>query len=541
LSTKTDSGFSPSVADPAGGEPPRRRYAGALGWSSATAISISLLLMLALMAAGPSQAEPAVPRTGALPPYWFHLRPSDLLVGLTDYTMMILGAVGIVLGLIAVARGARPNLRLLAAGAVAVVALMTVMPPAGSTDSLSYATYGRIALIGHNPYSYTPKQLIKSGDPIGKQTTTNWVDTPSVYGPVQTAAAWGAAELGGTNISRIVFWLKLLFAAVFGAAALGIDRVLRRNPAARARAHLLWTVNPLVLWEIIAGGHCDALTAGLGVLGLIVVQPSRYVNAVKAGEDTQAALSSYSPPSIGRSFLAGLLIGAAAGVKIPYAVLGLGAAWAARRSPRALAAMVAGAFVSLVPGYLIAGPASVKILSSQSTLVTFDSFWRLIFPPFGGFVNDPHDIPSLLMPLMEVLGLALALLLLWRLPKAYDHLPAVRPALALIMAWLLVWPMQRPWYDAMIFALLAVFPASRVEWVMLIRLLPAAIVMATTGSLAGTAPPPFWLSHFQHEMSWTYTPEILLGVVFAVVFISVIDVWSPRRSPPLASVTPAPG
>jgi hypothetical protein len=538
LSTTTDSGLPPTVAEPADGPPPRRRFAGALGWGSAAAITISLLLMLALMAAGPSQAEPAIPRTWPAPPYWFHLRPDDLVVGLTDYTMMILGAVGIVLGLIAVARGARPNLRLLAAGAVVVVALMTVMPPAGSTDSLSYATYGRIALIGKNPYSYTPQQLIASGDPVGKQTTTNWATTPSVYGPVQTAAAWAAAELGGTSISRIVFWLKLLFAAAFGAVALGIDRVLRHKPAARARAHLLWTVNPLMLWELIAGAHCDALTAGFGVLGLLVVRPSRTAGAATGGAGEDAAAGGYSPPSVGRSLLSGLLIGAAAGVKIPFALLGLGPAWAARRSPRALAAMVAGAFVSLVPGYLIAGSAAVKVLRNQSTLVAFDSFWRLVFPTFGGYPNSPHDVPALLMPATEVLALGLAVLLLWRLPKGYDDLPAVRPALAVMLAWLLVWPMQRPWYDAIAFALLAVFPASRLDWVTVVRTLPAAIIMATTGSIAGTRPPPHWLSHLQYKMSFTYTPEVLLGVVVAVFLISVLGVWSPRRAPPLAGVTP---
>jgi hypothetical protein len=70
-----------------------------------------------------------------------------------------------------------------------------------------------------------------------------------------------------------------------------------------------------------------------------------------------------------------------------------------------------------------------------------------------------------------------------------------------------------------------------------VRTLPAAIVMATTGVGNGPSPPQ-WLQHFAHQMSWTYTPEILLGVVFAVFFISVIGAWSPRRPPPLAGLAP---
>ncbi|HEX4062737.1 MAG TPA: hypothetical protein VHY58_17100 [Streptosporangiaceae bacterium] len=522
MRTKTQSGLPPSLAEPPGGRP-RGRFAGALGWSAAAAVAVSLLLMMALMLAGPSQAVAEIPKTWPAPPYWFHLHLDDLEVGAMVYAMLVLAAAGVACGLLAVARGARPNLRLLAAGAVVAAAAMTVLPPGGSTDSLSYATYGRIAVLGHNPYSYPPSMLIHSGDPVGRQTTPHWTSLPSVYGPVETGAEWAAAELGGTSISRIVFWLKLLFAAAYGAVAFGLDRVLRRDRAARARAHVLWTVNPLVLWAVVAGAHCDALTAGLGVLGLVVIRPGR------AGAGA---------PTLRQSLLAGLLIGAAAGVKIPFALLGIGPAWAARRSPRALAAMVAGAAVTLVPGYLLAGQAAVTDLRNQSSLVAFDSFWRLLFPAFGGFITDPHDVPALLMPAAELLAVALAALLLWRLPRGYDGLPAVRPALALMLAWLLVWPMQRPWYDAIAFALLAAFPATKLDWLIIIRTLPAAITMATTGVGPSLNPRP-WLTRFDHSLGWTCTPAILLGVVAAVVAISAIGAWPSRRPPPLAGLTPA--
>jgi hypothetical protein len=44
--------------------------------------------------------------------------------------------------------------------------------------------------------------------------------------------------------------------------ALGLDRLLRSDPARRARAHLLWSVNRLMLWALMAGGHLDVLAAG---------------------------------------------------------------------------------------------------------------------------------------------------------------------------------------------------------------------------------------------------------------------------------------
>ncbi len=49
--------------------------------------------------------------------------------------------------------------------------------------------------------------------------------------------------------------------------------------------------------------------------------------------------------------------------------------------------------------------------------------------------------------------------------------PAVTPALALSLAWLFFTAFQRPWYDVMAISLLALYSASRLDWVVLIRLL----------------------------------------------------------------------
>ena len=153
-----------------------------------------------------------------------------------------------------------------------------------------------------------------------------------------------AAKLGGTSISYIVFWLKLLFALSFGVIALALDRFWRGDPAARARAHLLWTVNPLMLWAVIGGDHIDGLAAGLGFFGLLVAR------TVTAGPGAKI------PPA--RALAAGLLVGAAVGVKAPYFPLALALAWSCRNSVKALAACAAGGVLAVVPGYLIAGPAA---------------------------------------------------------------------------------------------------------------------------------------------------------------------------------------
>ena len=61
--------------------------------------------------------------------------------------------------------------------------------------------------------------------------------------------------------------------------------------------------------------------------------------------------------------------------------------------------------------------------------------------------------------------------------------PAMRPALALSLAWLVIWPYQLPWYDAMVICLLVLYPASRLDWLVLARL-----AVATLANMPGDPP-----------------------------------------------------
>ncbi len=443
-----------------------------------------------------------------MPPWWFSLHLSDLSAAATIYAAVILGAAGVAGGLLAVRRGARPPIRAMLAAAAIAIAVLTVLPPAGSTDSISYATYGRIAAIGHNPYVMTPLQLRESGDPVGLQTVPNWQTDPSLYGPLATAVQWGAAKLGGISIGRIIFWMKLLFAVAFGAIAFTLDRLLRTDPAARARAHLLWSVNPLMLWAVLGGAHIDGLAAGLGLIGLVILRPT-------AGRQPLAI-------SPGRALAAGMLVGAAVAIKSPFAVLVIGLGWAVRHSRAALAAAAAGVLVVLVPGYLIAGPAAIKDLASRGgNLVTFDSFWRLFYAPFGYGV-EPRGLT-----LLAILGVvAMAALLAWRLPSGPPGLPAVRPALVAAMAWLFIWPLQRAWYDVVMFALLAVFPATRIDWLVLVRSVPTTLDLVT--GPAGHPLTPTWLRWTNNFLGFTLAPDVRLAAVAVLLLLCVTRAWNPR-------------
>jgi hypothetical protein len=489
-----------------------------LGWIGAAAITLSILLIIAVTAAGPSAIVPSIRRSGLAPPWWLTTHPSDLLVSGLLYAAITAGAAGVACGLAAVRRGARPPVGPILAGAAIAIGALTVLPPAGSTDSISYASYGRIAELGHNPYVMTPFQLRESGDPVGLQTTRNWENDPSLYGPLATAVQWGGAELGGTVVGHIIFWLKLLFALAFGGIAVLLDRLLRADPAARVRAHLLWTVNPLMIWAVLGGAHIDGLAAGLGVLGLILARPG----AALAAPGAALAAARIGP---GRALAAGLLVGAAVAVKSPFVVLVAGLIWALRRSRIALAAGAAGVALMLVPGYLLAGPAALHDLTARgSSLVTFDSFWRLFYPPFG-YSSAPAGLTIIAAACCLALAAALAL----RLPSGPPGLPAVRPALIASIAWLFVWPLQRAWYDVILFALLAIFPATRLDWLVLIRAVPTTLDLVTGVARHGLT--PAWLHWCVIHLSLVLAPEVRLAAVIALLALCATAAWNPRPPP----------
>jgi hypothetical protein len=503
----------------AGEKTPPDRLTRVLGWSAAAAIAGAVVIMIAVSAAGPSAGVASMPKPAAGPPWWLSLRLGAGHVTVALWAAEVIGVAGVAAGLAAVARGARPPARWLVAGALAAAAVFAVLPPAGSTDEISYAIDGRIAATGHNPYVMTPGQLRKTGDPIARLAPPTWLNAASVYGPLATAEEWAAAELGGTSAARITFWLKLWNVLAFGAVVLALDRALRSDPARRARAHLLWSVNPLVLWAMAAGGHIDGVATALGFCGLLVLRPGQPGQPGRAGGGT----------SVARAFAAGLLTGAATACKVTFGVFGLGVMWQSRRSAPALAGAVTGFLVALVPGYAIAGWPAVKVLAARTQGATWDNFYQFFYRPFGVAASQT-SAPAALMVLAVILTVGLAALTLWRLPGPGGRAdgPAVRIALALSLAWLFAWPFQRPWYDVMVICLVALYPASRLDGVILIRLLAGTTVF--TLARDQTLAPHLLNTVFMDNVSYL-TPAIRLAAVVALVWLCLSGAWRWQPEP----------
>ena len=86
-------------------------------------------------------------------------------------------------------QGWRPRPRHLFLASAAVVAVMVSLTPVGSSDTASYAAYGRIAAQGGNPYVSSPKAWLPyhDGGQYLRLVGEAWTKVSSVYGPFATA------------------------------------------------------------------------------------------------------------------------------------------------------------------------------------------------------------------------------------------------------------------------------------------------------------------------------------------------------------------
>jgi len=469
----------------------------ALSWLSATCIGSSILIMVFASLVRSDWMYPPVVMPAIGPPWAVFTHTSAGVVVTSLWVATVLGATGVVAGLVAVQRGARFNVRALLITAAVAVAVLTVMLPAGSTDAFDYASYGRLVTLGHSPYVWTPYSLLQTDDAFGVSVPIAWEHWVSVYGPLATVVNFLAAKLGGISVAHTVFWLKLWDSIAFGIVAFVMDRLLRRDPARRLRAHLLWTINPLLLWDLVAAGHVEVLAAGLGMLGIVAL-----------GEHSAA-----SRPATLRVVTAGALIGAAAEIKINYALFGLGLTWALRRSPKALAQAAAAALAVLLPGYLWFGLPAVRALTDNRNIASGDNFYRF-------FVVDP-DWRKHLAAIAAVLVVGMAILALRRLPEGARARPAVRPTIALSAAWLFFWPYQLPWYEAMIICLLVLYPASRLDWLVL-----ALVAAGTLASIPGNPHAPSGVvANLHHFFVVTFAPLVLLAAAIGLVALCVTGRW----------------
>jgi hypothetical protein len=360
-------------------------------------------------------------------------------------TLCCLGLAGM---LWANSRGWSPSTRRLFLTAACVVAIVVNITPVGTSDPASYATYGRIAALGHDPYVYLPVNLPGGiRNPYTALVGTQWTTTPSVYGPVATWTHLVAALAGGSR-PWMTIWLLMIMA---GIAFLAAGYLLLRSAENPVRAGLIWVANPLLIDQLVMGAQLDAFLALAGIAAILVA---------RRGTSWRYDIA------------AGALIGIADGIKINgvFVLLGIAVPLIRQRAWARLARTGAVAMAVTLGLYGISyGLHALRPILDGSSLVISPSIWRLV-QVIGHHYG--HSTSMLIDVLWPPLWLALAWYLYNRLSP---DVPAVLAATcALTFAWVLMAPWSLAWYTALAWATLALLPRNTLtRWLTLV-----------TGSLA---------------------------------------------------------
>jgi hypothetical protein len=363
----------------------------------------------------------------------------DLLANLIMYASIGLCCLGLAMMLWANSRGWSPSPRKVFLAAAATVAVLVNITPVGSGDIASYAAYGRIAALGHNPYTFNPGMLTGGKhNPYTMIVGVKWRTMPSVYGPIATWMQQFAAEIGGAR-AWLTIWVLMIMG---GAAFLATGYVLLRTAENPVRAALLWVANPLLIVELVMGGHLDTYLA-LAAIAAIVV--SRRCSRPR------------------HDLVVGLLVGLTAALKINAAFVALAIviplihdrAWARLARTAAAAGLTTFCLYFFSYGLSVLGP-----LRRASTLVISPTLWRLAQVSVQHYYGE-----HALAVLTTVIGFAwppLMLLLAWYLyNRLSPDVPTVLAATcALTFAWMVVAPWQLPWYSSFAWAALALLPRN---------------------------------------------------------------------------------
>jgi hypothetical protein len=382
-----------------------------------------------------------------------HLLPSlagnGFLAGALLYTGDVLACLGLAGMLWAHSQGWRPKPQHLLLASAVVVAIMVCLTPVGSSDTASYAAYGRITALGGNPYVTNPLAWFGHHSEYYKVVGWAWRKQPSVYGPVATVFQAFAASIGGSHVTTTIWVLMILNGIVF----IGVGVLLLKTSDDPIRATLFWTANPVLLLQLVSGGHLDTLVAGAAICAIQVARRSR---------------------DFWGDALVGVMIGLAIGIKANALLVALGLAWPLlrRREWMRTGRIAAVALVTVAIEYIPYGLVALKPLFGGLKLVVLPSPWWFFQAAGEGLGVSKSTIGMIISLSWPFLTLVVAWFIYHRISS--DQPGEVVAPFALTFAWILVAPWVFPWYTAIAWVALTQVPRNRMtRWLTIVTVLLA--------------------------------------------------------------------
>ena len=389
-----------------------------------------------------------------------HLLPSlqhhDPVAMAMLYTGDVLACLGLAGMLWAHSQGWRPDPRRLLLVSAVIVAVMVCLTPVGSSDTASYAAYGRIASLGGNPYVSSPQQYLGPHSEYVRVVGVVWRPQTSVYGPIATVIQSFAAAIGGVNAATTIWVLMILNGLVF----IGVGFLLLKTSDDPVRATLFWVANPVLLQQLVSGGQLDTFVAAAAICS---IQVARRVSGLWG------------------DVLVGALIGVACGVKINAVLVGIGLAWPLlrRREWARVTRTTAAALATVGLLYSIYGLNALKATFVGLHWVIMPSPWRLFQMAAEALGVSPSVTVTVINCVWPIAMLAVAWVIYRRISS--DQPREIVAPFALTFAWVIVAPWVFAWYTAIAWATLTLVPRNRMtRWLTIVTVF-LALWLSTGG------------------------------------------------------------
>jgi hypothetical protein len=275
-----------------------------------------------------------------------------------------------------------------------------------------------------------------------------WKNQPSVYGPIATWVQKIAGLIGGPDVVTTVWVLMILNGAVF----LAVGWLLIKTSDDPVRATLFWTANPVLIQQLVSGGHLDTFLAAAAICA---IQVARRVSGLRG------------------DVLVGVIIGLGCGIKVSMALVAIGLAWPMlmRREWLRVTRIAVVSLVVFGLQYIPYGLSALKPIFAGSKWVILPSPWR-----FVQLIGEALHATSAMTVIIGVLWPIAMIIIAWLIYQriSSDQPREVVAPFALSFAWILAAPWVFPWYTALAWVALTQIPRNRMtRWLALVTVLLA--------------------------------------------------------------------
>ena len=154
---------------------------------------------------------------------------------------------------------------------------MLVVAPLFSRDLYSYAAQGALVARHIDPYLHGPAVL---GTRFAGLVDGRWFRAPTPYGPLFVMLAGLMTRIAGPDLLTSLILLRLTALGGVVLLAIFVPAIARRLGYDPALAFAVGVASPLVTFTLVAGGHNDALMAGLLAAGVACALTGRRVLAI---------------------------------------------------------------------------------------------------------------------------------------------------------------------------------------------------------------------------------------------------------------------